>query len=444
MIVTNKSIPRRTVLRSIGMTLALPLLDSMVPAFASPRILAAKPVRRLGVVYLPNGMAMQYWTPATPGTAFELTPILQPLARFRDHLSVLSGLTNKRPGGNHAGASAMFLTGVQPKPGQGTEIRTAISMDQLAARELGLQTQIASLELSLDSRDFAGSCDIGYSCAYTNTISWRTPSTPLPMENNPRIVFERLFGDNSTTDSNARTARLGKDRSILDSVIQKIGKLQREVGPSDHVKISEYLDAIRDVERGIQKAEEQGLQDLSLPDQPAGIPATFKEHAKLMFELQVLAYQADLTRVITFMTGREITGRTYTEIGVPDSHHPLSHHQDDPARIATLSKINTYHSAVFADFLERLASTSDGDGSLLDHVTIIYGAGMSDSNAHAPDHLPIILVGGGTGQLKGGRHVVFTDGTPLANLHLTVLEKLGVPMESLGDSTGKLQLLSGI
>ena len=440
MIITKKAIPRRTVLRGIGASLALPLLDGMVPAFAGLRSAVAKPVR-LGVVYVPNGMAMEYWTPTAEGTAFELTPILQPLAPFRDQLLVLSGLSAVRGGGAHASASTRFLTGTPSKKGE-YDLRGDISMDQVAAKELSQYTQLASLELALDGRESAGSCDAGYSCAYTNTISWRGATTPLPMENNPRAVFEQLFGDSGSTDTAARLARVREDRSVLDSVTDKVAALERGLGPVDRGKLGEYLEAVRDIERRVQKAEQQSAQQLPVVEQPAGIPGTYKEHAELMFDLQVLAYQTDLTRIITFMMARELSGRSYPEIGVADAHHPTSHHENQTDRIALLSKINTYHTTLFAGYVEKLRSTSDGDGSLLDHMVLIYGAGISNSNAHSPDDLPILLLGGAAGQLKGGRHLRYPKETPMTNLLLTVMEKVGVPMERIGNSTAKLELLS--
>jgi len=441
MMITKKAIPRRTVLRGIGASLALPLLDGMVPAFAGLQNTVAKPVKRLGVVYVPNGMAMEYWTPAAEGTAFALTPILRPLAPFRDQLLVLSGLSGVRGGGAHASASTRFLTGTPSKKTE-YDLHGGVSMDQFAARELGQYTQLASLELALDGRESAGSCDAGYSCAYTNTISWRSATTPLPMENNPRAVFERLFGDSGSTDPAARLARIREDRSVLDSVTDKVAALERGLGPVDRGKLGEYLEAVRDIERRVQKAEQQSAQQLPVVEQPAGIPATYKEHAELMFDLQVLAYQTDLTRIITFMMARELSGRSYPEVGIADAHHPLSHHENQPDRIELLSRINTYHTTLFAGYVEKLRSASDGDGSLLDHMVLIYGAGISNSNAHSPDDLPILLLGGGAGQLKGGHHLKYPKETPMPNLLLTVMEKLGVPMESIGNSTAKLELLS--
>ena len=442
MIITKKALPRRTVLRGLGATLALPLLDGMVPALSAIRNTPAAGMRRFGVLYVPNGMAMEYWTPKDAGTAFELSPILQPMAPHRDRTLVLSGLHPGMGGGAHAGASTKFLTGVPGRMTDGTGIRSGTSIDQLLGQELGKHTQLATLELGLDSRDFAGSCDAGYACAYTNTVSWRNPTTPLPMENNPRVVFERLFGDSGSTDPAVRKARIAEDRSILDSVTDKVDALQRGLGAGDRRKITQYLDAVRDVERRIQRAEEQSGRDLPLVEQPAGVPAAFDEYMRLMFELQRLAWQTDLTRVVTFMVGREISGRTYNEIGIPDAHHPLSHHLDDPAKIATMSKINTYHVSLFAEFVDSLRATPDGDGSLLDHTLLLYGAGMSNSNAHAAIDLPIMLVGGAGGRLPGGRHLTYSKDTPMANLLVAIMDKLGVPVDAVGRSTGQLDALS--
>ena len=438
MIITRKSIPRRTVLRGLGASLALPLLDGMVPALAAMRKTAAAPVRRLGVVYVPNGMMMNHWTPRAEGAGFDFPTVLEPLEPFRRHVQVLSGMHGVDGEGPHARSSTRFLTGVGAKPDNGSDLSAGVSMDQLAGRVLGRETQLATLELALDGRDFAGSCDDGFSCAYTNTIVWANDTTPLPMENDPRVVFERLFGDSGSTDPAVRRARLRKDASLLDSVTERAGDLSRELGPRDRAKLGQYLDAVRDVERRIRMAEAQSGRELPVVDQPAGIPATFGEHARLMFDLQALAWETDLSRVVTFMLGREITGRTYAEIGVPDAHHPISHHQRDPAKLAKLTRINQYHVQLFADFLARLEATPDGDGTLLDHSMIVYGAGMADSNAHASQDLPILLAGGGAG--TGGRHVRYPEHTPLANLHLSLLDKLGVPAESLGHASGRLPL----
>jgi hypothetical protein len=392
------------------------------------------------VVYVPNGIMMPWWTPKTEGAGFEFPDILKPLEPSRDHLRVISGLNGVNGGGPHAGASTRFLTATAARHSD-SELVAGISMDQFAARQLGQYTQLASLELAIEGRDFAGSCDIGYSCGYTNTIAWRSETTPLPMENDPRVVFERLFGDGGTTDAKARAARLKTDRSILDAVTEKTASLQSRLGAKDRAKLSDYLEAVRDVERRIQRAEEQSASNPEVPSvaQPAGVPSRYDDHAKLMFDLQVLAYQADVTRVITFMLAREISGRTYPEINVFEAHHPTSHHQNDPAKIATVRKINTFHTTLFGYYLDRLRATPDGDGSLLDHTLIIYGAGMSDSNAHSPNDLPILVAGGAAGPVTGGRHIKFAK-DPLANLHLSVLDKVGVPIEKIGNSVAPLTL----
>ena len=444
MIITKKAIPRRTMLKGLGASLALPLLDGMVPAFTALRDTAADPVRRLGIVYVPNGMMMDHWTPATEGIGFNFPTILQPLERFRDQVEVLSGMHGVDAEGPHARASTRFLTGVASQRDDGSNLKAGISMDQIAGRVLGQETQLATLELAIDGRDFAGSCDEGFSCAYTNTISWANDTTPLPMENNPRAVFERLFGDSGSTDPAVRKARLEKDASLLDSVTDRARYLSRQLGSTDQAKLDQYLEAVRDIERRIQMAEAQSERELPVVDQPAGIPDTFGEHTKMMFDLLALAYETDLTRVATFMMGREITGRPYAEIGVPDAHHPISHHQRDPVKLEKLMKINLYHAELFAEFIARLNSTPDGDGTLLDHSMIVYGAGMADSNSHYSGNLPILLAGGAAG--TGGRHMQHEPDTPLANLHLSLLDKMGVPIESLGDSTGRLPLetLSGV
>jgi Protein of unknown function (DUF1552) len=443
MIITRKSIPRRVVLRGLGASLALPLLDGMVPALTALEDTPARPVVRFGVMYVVNGMIMQNWTPAAEGPGFELTPTLGSLAPFRDQLLVLSNLacvpTPGRPGGAHAKASTRFLTDVSP-PTSETFLDAGVSMDQIAARAAGQHTQLASLELAIESGETAGACDVGFACAYTNTISWRSANTPLPTENNPRAVFERLFGDSGSTDPRTRRARIHQERSVLDSVIEEASTLQGTLGRGDRVKLVEYLDSIRDVERRIQKAEEQSSRELPVIDHPAGVPATYDEHVRLMCDLQVLAYQADLTRVITLMLGREFSGVTYPQIGVPDAHHPITHHQQEPEKVAKVAKINAYHVTQLAYLLEKLRSTPDGAGSLLDHSIIVYGTGMGDCNAHDPRNIPVLLAGGGAGQLNGGRHIKYPKETPLANLHLTLLDKLGVQHDRIGDSTGRLEL----
>jgi hypothetical protein len=451
MFVTKQSLPRRKFLRGIGTALALPLLDSMVPAFADTTS-TINPVRRLAVVYVPNGVIMDQWTPTVEGSAFELKPILEPLAPFRDRMTIVSGLASKPafpgPGegtGDHVRAASTFLTGVHPKKTEGPDIRAGVSMDQIAARELGKDTQLTSLELCLDGNELMGACEAGYSCAYANTLSWRNPTTPLPMENQPRAVFERLFGDTDNNTKAARLARIHEDRSILDSLVQEVSSFQKKLGPGDRAKLAQYLDAIRDLERRIQRAEAQSAKELPLMERPTGgIPGTFAEHARLMFDLQVFAYQTDMTRVISFLMSREVSPRPYPEIGIPDAHHALSHHLHRTDQMAKCAKINHYHVEQLAYFLDKLRSTPDGEGSLLDHVTIVYGCGISDSNDHLHSNLPILVLGGGSGELKGGRHVRVAEQTPLANLHLTLLDRLGVPMERLGDSTGELTQLSAV
>jgi len=442
--VFKKTLPRRTVLRGLGASIALPLLDSMVPALATASAPTVQSPKRLGVVYVPNGMAMKSWTPTTEGSGFELTRILQPMAAHQDRMLIISGLngTNSNAG-VHASASTRFLTGAIPARSE-SDLQAAVSVDQLIARELGKQTQLGSLELALDQSDVFGSCDIGFSCQYTSTISWRDAYTPLPMETNPRAVFERLFGDTGTTDPAVRLNRIRKDQSLLDSVSDRVSQLNRKVGAGDRAKLDQYLDAIRDVERRIQMAEMQSNRELPEVKQPAGIPETYEEHAKLMFDMQVLAYQTDLTRVITFMLGRELSGRTYAEIGVPDSHHPTSHHRDDPVLYEKITKINEFHTSLFAYYLDKLDATPDGNGSLLDTMLILYGAGMSDSNRHDNTGLPLLLLGGAGGSIKGGRHLRYTEGTPISNLHLTILAKMGFTLERIGNSTGELNLLGNV
>ena len=452
MIITKTHLPRRTFLRGVGATLALPLLDGMVPALSPIRASAAAPVKRLGVVYVPNGVVMNQWTPDATGSGFDMKPVMRPFEPFRDRLTVLSGLANKHgdalPGegaGDHARAAGAFLTGVHPKKTAGADIRAGVSMDQIAARAFARETQLASLELSLDSKEPLGACDPGYSCVYANTLNWLSETTPLPMENNPRVVFERLFGGSGTTDAAARRARMQEDGTILDAVAGKLARLRAGLGGRDRAKLDEYTEAIRDVERRIHLAERQGLTDLSVAmEQPPGIPGTFREHARLMFDLQVLAYQADLTRVITFMVAHETSNRAYPEIDVSDAHHPLSHHGGDTEKIAKLIDVNIFHAEQFAYYLDRLARTQDGDGSLLDQSLILYGAGMSNGNNHNHHKLPIAVVGGGAGTLKGNRHFSYDDDPPVANLFMSLLAKLGVRQDSFGDSTGELKELSDV
>jgi hypothetical protein len=439
MLLTNKSIPRRTVLRGLGVTVALPMLDAMFPAFSRHARAATKPLNRFQAFYVPNGMAMEYWSPKGEGRDFELSPILEPLADYRDQMLVLSGL---KANWNyiHAGASGSFLTGTARGGTNEVEVIADVSMDQILARHFAKETQVASLELSMDMPANAGACTGILSCAYTHTLSWRSPTQPLPMEWNPRSVFEKLFGDSGSTERSAREARLQQHKSILDSVTGKLADLKRELGPQDQVKVDEYAEAVRDVERRVQRAEEQS--DIELPEieQPQGAPPVFEDHLALMLDLQLLAFQADLTRVIAFMLGKEQSARPYPQIGVPEAHHPLSHHNNVPELVAHMSKINRYHTELFAKYLAKLRATPDGDGSLLDHMTILYGSGISNSTRHAGDNLPLLLMGGGSGQIKGGRHLAYSDQPSIANLLVTLMDKLGVPVDKIGGSTGKLPL----
>jgi hypothetical protein len=442
---TNTSLPRRTVLRGLGATMALPVLEAMLPAFSLRGHASAKPAHRFQTFYVPNGMAMEYWTPTGDGSAFELSPILEPLAPYKNQMLVLSGL---KANWNyiHAGASGSFLTGTTRGGRNEVDIVADVSMDQLLARHFAKDTQVASLELAMDAPANAGACTGNLSCVYTHTLSWRSATQPLPMEWNPRAVFEKLFGDTGSTDRRAREARLRQHKSILDSVTEKLAGLKKELGPRDQTKVDEYAEAIRDVERRIQHAEAQGDVELPPMAQPQGAPAVFEDHLALMLDLQLLALQSDLTRVISFMIGKEQSARPYPQIGVPEAHHPLSHHNDVPALVAHMSKINRYHTELFSKYLAKLRATPDGDGSLLDHMTILYGSGISNSTRHSGDNLPLLVVGGGSGRIKGGRHLSYSDKPSMANLLVTLMDKLDVPVERLGGSTGKLPLdtLSGV
>jgi hypothetical protein len=449
MIIAKKAIGRRTMLRGIGTAIALPLLDAMVPALTAAQKTPAKAVRRFGVVYHPNGVIQDKWFPKGEGTNFELSPVLMPLEPFRDKLVVVSGLYSDQAealgdgGGDHSRASGTYLTGVHVKRSD-TVVEAGISMDQIVAKTFERETQLSSLQLTVDDASLVGACDVGYSCAYSSTLSWLTPTLPLMAENNPRVVFERLFGANDSTDARVRAARLQQDRSILDSITDRVKTLQRNLGAGDNRKVNDYLESLRDVERRIQKAEEQNLQDANVAnvERPVGIPDNFEHHVGLLYDLQLLAFQSDLTRVTTFMYGREQNGRPYPQIGVPEPHHPLTHHQNVPEKMDKCAKIQTYHVRLFEDYLEKLRSTPDGDGSLLDHVILLYGGGISHSDRHTHGPLPTLVLGGGAGTIKGGRHLVYPEHTPLTNLQVTLLGNLGVPAEKLGDSTGGLKELA--
>ena len=449
MFITKKYLPRRAVLRGLGAAVALPLLDGMIPALTAQRRTAAAPVRRFGIFYVPNGMSMPYWFPQKEGPFTELPPTLQSLSAFKDRVLLCGGLDDEsanlvKGGGDHARSAGTFLTCVPFKITSGADVFAAVSMDQIAARELSKETQLASLELGIESNAMVGNCDGGASCAYTNTIAWRTPTTPLPIENDPRAVFERLFGTTGSTDPEARMERLRRDRSILDAVGGELKGLELILGPGDQIKLDEYLDALRDIERRIQMAEQQSTRELPIVDQPVGVPSDYEEHARLMMDLLALAYQTDLTRISSFMLAREVSGRAYPEIGVSDSHHPLSHHQDEPAKLERLHKINEYHFRQFAYLVEKLAALPEADGTMLDSTLFLYGTGISDSNTHFHDDLPIALIGGKATGIKGGRYIRYADDTPLANLHMTILDKLGVPVDAFGDSNGHLERLTDV
>jgi hypothetical protein len=443
MMAWKRQLPRRTVLRGLGASIALPLLDAMVPALTAQRLTAAAPVKRLGVIYVGNGQNMPQYTPPAEGP-LELSPVLGALAPFKDRVLVASGLDSMRTyvqdGGPHPRAQTTYLTGIAPKRTEGRDIQAGMSMDQIAARHFAAETQLASLELAIESTDLLGVCSLGYSCAYNNTISWRTPTTPLPMENNPRAVFERLFGASDSTTRQARLADIQANRSMLDSVTEEVARLNKRVGATDRTKVADYLESIRDVERRIQKAEQQVDQELPLVEQPAGIPATFEQHVKVMFDLFALAYQCDLTRVVTFLMVRELSQKAYTELGISEPHHPLSHHGDDPEKLKRIAKIGTYHVQLLAYFLERLRAIPDGDGSLLDHALLLYGGGMSDPNIHNHLNLPTVVVAGKPMGIATGRHVTFPKPTPWTNMQLTLLDRVGVHVDQFGDSTSILTI----
>ncbi len=441
MIVSKKSLPRRTFLRGIGATVALPLLDAMVPAMTALAATPGNPVRRLGFVYIPMGAHIPEWTPPGSHKLTELSPILRSLTPFIDQLTVISNLELKNAyPGTHATSNAAFLSAATAKWTESTDYQLATTVDQIAAQRIGAATRLPSLELAMDLLTTVGQCDNGYACVYQNNLSWSSPTTPLPAEAHPRIAFERLFGDGGSAAD--RSAELRTKASLLDWVGEDIFRLQKKLGPGDRSKVSQYLESVREVERRIQKAETE-TADSALPDldRPVGVPASYGDHARLMFDLQVLALQADVTRVITFQLARETSTRTYPEIGVSDPHHPLTHNGGDPEKLARVAKINAFHVSLFAYFLEKLKSTRDGNGTLLDHSMFLYGSGMGNPDVHDHVNLPILVAGGGAGSLQGGRHIQYAQPTPLANLHLTLLDKMGVRLDSFGDSKGKLKEL---
>jgi hypothetical protein len=443
MVVTGKALPRRTVLRGIGVTVAVPWLDAMVPAVCANQLLPA-PAPRLAAVYLGNGMNMSRWTPASEGS-LTLSPILEPLAPYRDHLVVLSGLDNREGGSNdngglHSRVQPAWLTGTHAKRTEGADVEAGVSMDQVAASFLGRDTQVPSLELALEGVELSRACEPSFACTYVSTLSWKNATTPMPTEVDPRAVFERLFGDRDGTGSRARERR--RDRSILDGVSADMARLRSQLGPTDRATLTSYLDAIRDVERHIEKAEQQATRPAPAVDVASftGIPISFAEHAALMFELMVLAFQADVTRVATCLMVRERSDRIFPESGVHEPIHPLSHHEDDPGKLQAQAHLNRYHVSVFATLLGKLRATQDGDRTLLDRTVVLFGSGMSDSNRHSPRAVPTLLAGGSDFGISGGRHVACPAATPLANLQATLLRKIGVGVPRFGDSTGELSL----
>ncbi len=447
MMITRTHLPRRSFLRGLGTVVALPMLDAMTPALARGAEAAARPTRLL-FTYVPNGVTMADWTPTADGAAFELSRILQPLAPYKDRMLVLSGLAHnngKALGdgpGDHARAAASYLTGVHPRKTAGADIRNGVSVDQIAARHLGSETRFASLELGCDDSRTVGNCDSGYSCAYTNTLSWRSETSPMPPETNPRLVFERLFGGaDAGLDPAVRARRLMNRRSILDVVTTRTRELNGTLGAADRRKVDEYLTSIREIERQIDAAEHDWTDIPAGVEKPTGVPVAYADYVKLMFDLQVVALQTDMTRVVTMMMGREGSMRTYPEIGVPDPHHPLTHHRNQGDWVERVSQINEFHAGLFAHFLGRLASTPEADGPLLDHSMVVYGSGLSDGNRHTHEDLPVVVVGSGGGAFKTGRHIVYPKDTPMTNLFLTLLDRVGVRPESVGDSTGRIEHL---
>ena len=441
MIITKKALPRRTFLKGVGATLSLPLLDAMVPAATALAKTPAKPVRRLGYVFMPMGCDITRWTPPGGEKLDKLSPILSSLEPVKQDVTIVSNLelANAYPG-SHATSNSAFLSAAKAKVTESTDYYLGTTADQIAARHIGQSTQLPSLEMAMDLLKLVGQCDNGYACVYQNNLSWSSPTTPLPAEAHPRIVFESLFGEGGTAKE--RRAALRERASLLDSVSEEITRLQRELGPADRAKLEEYLTAVREVERRIQTAESDGAKN-QLPDldRPLGVPASYADHARLMFDLQVLALQGDVTRVITFQLARETSNRTYPEIGVPDPHHPLSHHGNNAEKVARMAKINSFHVSLFAEFVQKLKKTTDGNGSLLDHSLYLYGSGMGNPNVHDHTNLPTIVAGGAAGKMRGGRHIQYDKPTPLANLHLSLLNKVGVPVESFADSTGTVDEL---
>jgi hypothetical protein len=440
MIITKKALPRRTFLKGMQATLALPLLDAMIPAATALANTAANPAPRLSYVFMPMGTDIARWTPRGGDQLGDLPPVLSPLERVKDQVTVVTNLElqNSYPG-THDTSNSGFLSAAFAKHTESSDYHLGTTADQIAAKQIGQDTQLPSLELSMDLNPLAGMCNNGYACVYTNCLSWSSPTTPLPSEAHPRIVFERLFGVGGSLAE--RRAALRSRASLLDAFREDIARLKRLVGAGDGVRVDQYLDSVREIERQIQRAEaaaEENLEGRDL-DRPVGVPAAFADHAALMFDLQLLAFQADITRVTTFQLTRELSNRTYPEIGVPEPHHPTSHHGNDPAKVDKIATIGTFHVSLFADFLEKLKSTPDGEGSLLDNTVLLYGSGMGNPSLHDHVNLPILVAGGAACGMRGGRHIEYQDGTPLADLHMTLLDRVGVRLDSFGDSTGKIE-----
>jgi Protein of unknown function (DUF1552) len=448
MIITGSHLPRRTFLRGLGTAIALPMLDAMTPALA--RTASAAGPKRLVFTYVPNGVSMSGWTPAGTGAGFELSTVLKPLAAYKDDMLVLTGLAQRNGmalgdgPGDHARAAASYLTGVHPKKTAGADIQNGVSADQIVAQHIGKATRFGSIELGCDDSRTVGNCDSGYSCAYSNSLAWRSENSPMPPETNPRLVFERLFGADAHLDPAVRQRRMMHRRSILDVVGARTKELSNSLGANDRRKIDEYLHAVREIERQIEVAESDTRDLRPGIDKPTGIPVAFADYVKLMYDLQVVAFQTDLTRVTTMMVGREGSMRTYPEIGVPDPHHPLTHHRNNKEWMARVEQINVFHAELFAYFIGKLKATPDGDNNLLANSLVVYGSGLSDGNRHTHEDLPVMIVGQGGGLLRTGRHVVYDKQTPMNNLYLTLLDGMGVPTESLGDSTGKLDYLTDV
>ena len=444
MFISKRHIPRRTFLRGMGAAVALPLLESMVPAGTALAQTAANPKTRVGFIFIPHGASMPYWTPKTEGTGFEMTPILSPLTPFRDRLTIVSGTAHRmadaqpgEKGADHAHPAAVFLSGAHPKRTTGQDVRCGTTVDQVMAKQIGQDTPLPSLELGIEDVGATGTCGSGYSCVYSNTISWQTPFKPLPMEIKPRIVFERLFGDGSNADE--RLARKQKNRSLLDSIMHDVARLKVNIGPSDRTRLDQYLDDIRELERRLQMSEKHTAVELTETTTAIGVPESFEEHVDLMYDLMTLAFKSEITRISTLMLGRELTVRSFRESGFNGGWHGTSHHGNNPERMQSWARINAYHVQVFTRLLEKLQSTPDGDGTLLDHSMILYGSALSNGNAHDHHPLPVVLVGGGSGKIKGGRHIA-SNHAPMSNLLLTMLDRVGINLETFGDSTGRFEI----